>query len=164
MQHADQKRTSKVGNGLAIYGIVLIGLLVTATMVYACLNQGLFFPSTWHWISVLFPSVLLVLWLMTVTPASNTATKMYNDTPIILFPLFIGFIYAWHLLFGDPQSINGTRDSLVQFFFRKCIRCGLLYPWTVCNREKVARCRLSADGLADDIKRITGRMRPACPS
>lgn len=124
MQHADQKRTSKVGNGLAIYGIVLIGLLVTATMVYACLNQGLFFPSTWQWISVLFPSVLLVLWLLTVTPASNTATRMYNDTPIILFPLFIGFIYAWHLLFGDPQSINGTRDSLMQFFFVSVFAAG----------------------------------------
>ncbi|WDH82018.1 O-antigen ligase family protein [Paenibacillus urinalis] len=124
MQHADQIRKSKSDNGLAFYALESIGLLVTAALIYACLHQGLFFPSTWQWISIWFPAVLLVLWLITTNRASNSAELMYNHIPIVFIPLFIALIYVWHLQFGNPVSVNGTRDSLMQFFIISVFAAG----------------------------------------
>ncbi|MCM3786364.1 O-antigen ligase family protein [Neobacillus mesonae] len=140
MFHADKIGMAKRNNSLSTYSLQALGLLTAVTLAYACFHQGLYFSGAIEWISGLFFSALFILWLLIGMNVPDTRGVLLQGTPLLLIPLLMAILYAWHLVWGHPLSGEGTRDHILQFAFISFFAAGC----SILGRHSLGKRQLSA--------------------
>ena len=105
---------------------VVTGILLIVTLLYACLNTGLYFKKTIYLPATLWLAGFGVLMLVRSISSYRNGIFNFRNIHIWVGPAMIALLYGVHLLYS-PASVQGTWNALIQWSWLTVIAVVLTY-------------------------------------